>query len=90
MYVYAGWVGLTNKPASADGHAVQTLRRMGAVLYVKTNVPQSMMVRNPQRKQKKKKKGNPCYVQYSTVQFLMCGGRCPTPTTTSSDNACTH
>ncbi|KAL1981829.1 hypothetical protein VTN96DRAFT_2125 [Rasamsonia emersonii] len=39
-----GWVGLTDKPAKEDGHAVQTLRRMGAVLYVKTNVPQSMMM----------------------------------------------
>ncbi|KAH8695242.1 putative acetamidase [Talaromyces proteolyticus] len=39
-----GWVGLTNKPASQDGNAATTLRRLGAVLYVKTNVPQSMMM----------------------------------------------
>lgn len=39
-----GWVGLTNKPAVKDGNAAVTLRRLGAVLYVKTNVPQSMMV----------------------------------------------
>lgn len=40
-----GWVGLTNKPSMQDGNAAATLRRLGAVLYVKTNVPQSMMVR---------------------------------------------
>ncbi|RAO65108.1 uncharacterized protein BHQ10_001120 [Talaromyces amestolkiae] len=39
-----GWVGLTNKPAIRDGNAAATLRRLGAVLYVKTNVPQSMMM----------------------------------------------
>ncbi|EED19208.1 acetamidase, putative [Talaromyces stipitatus ATCC 10500] len=39
-----GWVGLTNKPATQDGNAAATLRRLGAVLYVKTNVPQSMMM----------------------------------------------
>ncbi|CRG86329.1 hypothetical protein PISL3812_03334 [Talaromyces islandicus] len=39
-----GWVGLTNKPAVQDGNAAAALRRLGAVLYVKTNVPQSMMM----------------------------------------------
>ncbi|KAJ5161130.1 Amidase [Penicillium capsulatum] len=39
-----GWVGLTNNPATADKSVAQTLRRLGAVLYVKTNLPQSMMM----------------------------------------------
>ncbi|PLB50669.1 amidase [Aspergillus steynii IBT 23096] len=39
-----GWVGLTNKPAHADKTVATTLRRLGAVLYVKTNLPQSMMM----------------------------------------------
>lgn len=39
-----GWVGLTNKPAQSNGSVVQLLESMGAVLYVKTNVPQSLMV----------------------------------------------
>ncbi|KAH8807797.1 acetamidase [Xylogone sp. PMI_703] len=39
-----GWVGLTNQPASRDAHSVQILRKLGAILYVKTNVPQSMMM----------------------------------------------
>ncbi|KAF7714838.1 Uncharacterized protein PECH_000033 [Penicillium ucsense] len=39
-----GWVGLTNNPAPADKAVAQTLRRLGAVLYVKTNLPQSMMM----------------------------------------------
>jgi amidase len=42
--MHTGWVGLTNKPALQDGNTAMTLRRLGAVLYVKTNVPQSMMV----------------------------------------------
>lgn len=40
----AGWVGLTNKPATRNAGAAITLRRLGAVLYVKTNIPQSLMV----------------------------------------------
>ncbi|RFU27849.1 hypothetical protein B7463_g8504, partial [Scytalidium lignicola] len=39
-----GWVGLTNRPAAEDAHAAKALRKLGAVLYVKTNVPQSMMM----------------------------------------------
>ncbi|KAJ5594150.1 Amidase [Penicillium hispanicum] len=39
-----GWVGLTNSPAPADKSVARTLRRLGAVLYVKTNLPQSMMM----------------------------------------------
>ncbi|CAG8051874.1 unnamed protein product [Penicillium nalgiovense] len=39
-----GWVGLTNSPAKADKSVARTLRRLGAVLYVKTNLPQSMMM----------------------------------------------
>lgn len=39
-----GWVGLTNKPAKSNSSIVQLLESMGAVLYVKTNVPQSLMV----------------------------------------------
>lgn len=40
----SGWVGLTNNPAPADKSVARTLRRLGAVLYVKTNLPQSMMM----------------------------------------------
>ncbi|KAJ5711670.1 hypothetical protein N7488_005826 [Penicillium malachiteum] len=39
-----GWVGLSNDPAQADKSVARTLRRLGAVLYVKTNLPQSMMM----------------------------------------------
>ncbi|KAJ6128077.1 hypothetical protein N7471_009294 [Penicillium samsonianum] len=39
-----GWVGLTNKPAQSNSSIVQLLESMGAVLYVKTNVPQSLMM----------------------------------------------
>ena len=39
-----GWVALAGKPAPEDGAVAYILRRMGAILYVKTNVPQSMMV----------------------------------------------
>ncbi|KAJ5396674.1 hypothetical protein N7509_004787 [Penicillium cosmopolitanum] len=39
-----GWVGLTNNPSQTDKSVAQTLRRLGAVLYVKTNLPQSMMM----------------------------------------------
>lgn len=39
-----GWVGLTSNPAPADKSVARTLRRLGAVLYVKTNLPQSMMM----------------------------------------------
>jgi amidase len=39
-----GWVGLANKPAAKSDSVVQLLESMGAVLYAKTNVPQSLMV----------------------------------------------
>ncbi|OQE24136.1 hypothetical protein PENFLA_c010G05811 [Penicillium flavigenum] len=39
-----GWVGRTNNPEKADKSVARTLRRLGAVLYVKTNLPQSMMM----------------------------------------------
>ncbi|KAJ5114992.1 Amidase [Penicillium alfredii] len=39
-----GWVGLTKNPATTDKSVARTLRRLGAVLYVKTNLPQSMMM----------------------------------------------
>lgn len=42
--ISSGWVGLTNNPAPADKSVARTLRRLGAVLYVKTNLPQSMMM----------------------------------------------
>lgn len=41
---YKGWVGLTGDPAPTDKSVARTLRRLGAVLYVKTNLPQSMMM----------------------------------------------
>jgi len=39
-----GWVGLTGKPATRDAGSATMLRRLGAVLYVKTNIPQSLMM----------------------------------------------
>ncbi|KAM5349637.1 hypothetical protein ACJ41O_006142 [Fusarium nematophilum] len=39
-----GWVGLTDKPAVRDAGITKMLRRLGAVLYVKTNIPQSLMM----------------------------------------------
>lgn len=39
-----GWVGLVGKPAQKSSSIAQMLESMGAVLYVKTNVPQSLMV----------------------------------------------
>ncbi|KAJ5813140.1 Amidase [Penicillium robsamsonii] len=39
-----GWVALTNKPSEVDGKETRALRRLGAVLYTKTNVPQSLMM----------------------------------------------
>ncbi|KAJ3530704.1 hypothetical protein NM208_g9207 [Fusarium decemcellulare] len=39
-----GWVGLTKKPAARDAGITTMLRRLGAVLYVKTNIPQSLMM----------------------------------------------
>lgn len=39
-----GWVGLVGKPAKTSAAIVQRLLDMGAVIYVKTNIPQSLMV----------------------------------------------
>lgn len=39
-----GWVGLINKPARSNSSIVQMLESMGAVMYVKTNIPQSLMM----------------------------------------------
>lgn len=66
-----GWVGLANKPAAKSDSVVQLLESMGAVLYVKTNVPQSLMVSTLSNKP----------IQGNLK--LNHGGRCPTPITTS-------
>jgi amidase len=39
-----GWVGLINKPAEKDNTAVSQYRSLGAILYCKTNIPQSLMM----------------------------------------------
>jgi len=39
-----GWVGLLGKPEPEDGLPVQQYRQLGAVVYVKTNIPQSLMM----------------------------------------------
>ncbi|KIW72563.1 hypothetical protein PV04_00745 [Phialophora macrospora] len=39
-----GWVGLTGKPSTKDSYPAQIFRQLGAVLYVKSNIPQSMMM----------------------------------------------
>ncbi|GKZ25637.1 hypothetical protein AbraIFM66951_007095 [Aspergillus brasiliensis] len=39
-----GWVGLVGKPAKSSSSIALSLESMGAVLYVKTNVPQSLMM----------------------------------------------
>lgn len=39
-----GWVGLLGKPAAEDELTVQEYRALGAIVYVKTNVPQSLMM----------------------------------------------
>ena len=38
-----GWVCLVGKPAPTDEIAVQQLKALGAVIYCKTNIPQSLM-----------------------------------------------
>ena len=40
---YVSWLG-DRKNASSEGVLVKRLRRMGAILFVKTNVPMSMLV----------------------------------------------
>ena len=45
---YVSWLG-ENKDEDSEGVLVKRLRRMGAVCFVKTNVPMSMLVGcNPQ------------------------------------------
>ncbi|KAL3478403.1 hypothetical protein BJX99DRAFT_106440 [Aspergillus californicus] len=39
-----GWVGLSNKSALADSKPAGILRKLGAVLYLKANIPQSLMM----------------------------------------------
>ena len=39
-----GWVSMIGKPAVEDCNLVVILRKLGAVVYCKTNVPQSLMV----------------------------------------------
>ncbi len=39
-----GWVGLIGKPAKQNSLGVAMVLRLGAIIYVKTNVPQSLMV----------------------------------------------
>ena len=41
-----GYTGRCFKPANSDAVLVQILRSMGAVVIAKTNLPQSIMVRN--------------------------------------------
>ncbi|KAI9744957.1 MAG: hypothetical protein M1818_001884 [Claussenomyces sp. TS43310] len=40
-----GWVGRIGQPAAQHSMAVQLMLRLGAVIYVKTNIPQSLMVK---------------------------------------------
>ncbi|KAJ5086509.1 hypothetical protein NUU61_007816 [Penicillium alfredii] len=39
-----GWIGLVGKPAVEDGPTTQVIRRLGGILYVKSSIPQSMMM----------------------------------------------
>ncbi|OJD31820.1 general amidase [Diplodia corticola] len=39
-----GWVGLVGKPAAENGPEVDSLLGLGAVIYCKTNIPQSLMM----------------------------------------------
>lgn len=43
-----GYVGRSFVPANEDAVVVQILKSMGAVIIAKTNLPQSIMVRNLQ------------------------------------------
>lgn len=44
MDTTVGWVGLIGKPAQRSSSIARLLESMGAVLYVKTNIPQSLMM----------------------------------------------
>ncbi|KAJ5528133.1 hypothetical protein N7513_012292, partial [Penicillium frequentans] len=39
-----GWIGLIGKSAKSSSEIVQLLESMGAIMYVKTNIPQSLMM----------------------------------------------
>ncbi|KAK5084789.1 hypothetical protein LTR05_005868 [Lithohypha guttulata] len=39
-----GWVGLVGRPAKASAPLVENLLQAGAILYCKTNIPQSLMM----------------------------------------------
>ena len=41
---FAGWVSEIDKPAQHDDVLVKILRDQGAIIYCKTNIPQSLMV----------------------------------------------
>lgn len=70
-----GWVGLIEKPAASDSLCVKVIIRLGAVVYVKTNIPQSLMV----------SRALPRISRVRSADFH----RCPIPTTTSSSNRST-
>lgn len=79
-----GWVSMIGKPAARDCNLVAILRGLGAVVYCKTNVPQSLMVRcpratwlsfDPRTRQREDDADG--------------AARCPTATTTSSSNRST-
>lgn len=42
-----GWIGKIGKPAKRNSMGVELLLRLGAVIYTKTNIPQSLMVGSP-------------------------------------------
>ncbi|KAK2751826.1 hypothetical protein FQN55_009269 [Onygenales sp. PD_40] len=42
--ITVGWAGLIGKPAKQSGSVAKLLLSLGAVLYVKTNIPQSLMM----------------------------------------------
>jgi amidase len=44
MKITIGFVALANTVSEQDARAVQTLRQAGAVVYVKTTMPQTGMV----------------------------------------------
>jgi amidase len=48
MISLLGWVGLIGKPAKQNSMGVELMLSLGVVIYVKSNIPQSMMGRNYQ------------------------------------------
>ena len=55
MKITLGFVALADRVSDEDAIVVQTLREAGAVVYVKTTMPQTGMVRFPTRKNYKLK-----------------------------------